>query len=118
MRQVDLLPAAFAQVTLDLVAAVGEGDGLGRRGRWGCGRHRLRDCTVAIGRIEEGPGVYVVRIQPEGVGRQFADLVPIARDQSLLRLVEQAVDLALNAFAWHPQLFSDARDSEIIAAAT
>jgi hypothetical protein len=45
--------------------------------------------------------VGVVRVQTQGRVGSVADRLPVQRAHGRLRLVEEAINLALHTFAWH-----------------
>jgi len=63
---------------------------------------------VTLGGCQVRPGILVVGIEAKGVASELAYSRPLASAESLLGLVQEAVDLTLDAFARHVALAATA----------
>jgi len=98
--QVDPFLAPFPEETADLVTTTGEGgwvERLGWRSR-ALGRdYGLSRCEACFGRAEEGAGVRVLGVELEDILGAVAQGQPFALREGRLSLIQEAVNLALDA---------------------
>ena len=108
--QVDLVLAALAEELPDLVAAAGEGGGLGfglvgaggpRRGLTSIRRSSVAGGWAALCGSKEFSSVRVIGVEAEHVMGAIPNRCPVTVLYRHLRLIEQAVDLPLDTFAGH-----------------
>ena len=107
VREVDALAAALAEEAAHGVAAAGEGCGERRRGRRcgaAAGCDGVADGALAPARTAASRNVRASAFSGSSASTSCDELVdarPFAAAERGLGLVEEAVDLALDAFAWH-----------------
>ena len=105
--EVDAFESTLTERLLDLVLAVGEGGGhVGRRRRvrcvWTRGRRRLRPTTERpLRSSQKASSIGVVWVESQGILYPVPHGLPVPLREGLLSLVEEPVDLSLDALAGH-----------------
>ena len=107
MGQIDHLLPALPEEPLNLIAAIGEGGGLGggnRSGRWS-GRSSWRldsgGCEAFLSGGQESKGVPVLGVQGQGILRPLLQAAPVSLGEGGFSFVQQPVDLPLYSLAGH-----------------
>ena len=110
VREVDALLATLAEEFADLVAAACEGSGNirdpeARRAslhvRSGCGVGWVAPTELGVGNAKQRRGVFIVRVEREHPRGELMNAFPLLGLERRLRLIEEALDLPLDALARH-----------------